>query len=178
MTLGISHVEGDALVLDHLSVRHPPFDPESCVREFVATLKRYRLTGCTGDRYAAEWVSTMFAKCGASYSATDRDKSAIYVEALPLFTQKRARLLDHSRLLTELRMLERRPRPGGKGDLVDHPPRASDDCANSALGSLWLASRTVSGAGAHFIAIRSHVLDGYHDSNASAGYFDSHDSGF
>jgi hypothetical protein len=60
---------------------------------------------------------------------------------LALFAQKRVELLDDKRLITELRLLERRPRAGGRGDGVDHPPRGSDDIANSACGALWQASK-------------------------------------
>ena len=50
-------------------------------------------------------------------------------------------LLDHKRLITELRLLERKPRSGGRADSIDHPPgRAQDDCANTACGALWVAS--------------------------------------
>jgi hypothetical protein len=60
---------------------------------------------------------------------------------LPLFAERRVELLDNRRLTTELRLLERRPRSGGRGDAIDHPPRAHDDCANACCGALWLASR-------------------------------------
>ena len=33
----------------------------------------------------------------------------------------------------------RRPRSGGRGDLVDHPPSGKDDQANAAIGALLLA---------------------------------------
>lgn len=68
------------------------------------------------------------------------DKSGVYSEVLPLFSQKRVELLDDERLLTQLRMLERTPRTGGRGDSVDHPPRAHDDIANAACGALWQTS--------------------------------------
>jgi len=47
-------------------------------------------------------------------------------------------LLDLKRLLNELRDLVRRPRSGGR-DLVDHPPRGSDDLANAVAGAVTLA---------------------------------------
>ena len=75
------------------------------------------------------------------YEHAELDKSAIYRGVLPLFSERRVELLDHPRLLTELRLLERRPRSGGRSDSVDHPPRAHDDCANAACGALWVTSR-------------------------------------
>jgi hypothetical protein len=77
---------------------------------------------------------------GVSYWPSAKDKSAIYVETMPLFSQGLVELLDVPQLETELRLLERKPRAGGRGDSVDHPPRGNDDVANAACGALWLAS--------------------------------------
>ncbi len=115
--------------------------PDEVVERYCEVLKSYGLASVTGDRYAAEWVCTAFAKHGISYTSVPKDKSGIYVESLPLFTAKNVELLDIQLLETELRLLERRPRAGGKGDIVDHPPRATDDAANATCGSLWLAAQ-------------------------------------
>ena len=48
----------------------------------------------------------------------------------PLFAQGRIEILNHPQLIRELKLLERRPRAGGK-DLVDHPRNQHDDHANS-----------------------------------------------
>ncbi len=87
---------------------------------------------------------------GFRYQVSELDKSAIYSEALPLFAQKRVELLDDRKLITELRLLERKPRAGGRGDSVDHPPRGRDDIANAACGALWQASlsKIMPGSGA------------------------------
>ena len=53
---------------------------------------------------------------------------------------KQIELLDHSKLIEELRRLERRPGRTGK-DGFDHPPRLSDDIANSVAGVSWLLKR-------------------------------------
>jgi hypothetical protein len=82
-----------------------------------------------------------FRRHGIGYLPAEQDKSAIYVETLPLFAQGLVELLDSATLETELRLLERRPRANGRGDLVDHPPRATDDQANAACGALLLASK-------------------------------------
>lgn len=148
MTLAIAHpevakfanAEGTRLILDRLLIQPSPFEPEEVVQRFCETVRAFRLSKVTGDRYAGEWVAGTFRKYEISYEPTELDKSAIYRECLPLFAQGRISLLDVPRLLTELRLLERRPRSGGKGDIVDHPPRAYDDAANAACGALWLAS--------------------------------------
>lgn len=60
-----------------------------------------------------------------------------------LFAQGYIELLDVPRLETELRLLERKPRRNGRGDDIDHPPRAHDDVANSVCGALLLAASQV-----------------------------------
>lgn len=145
MTLAIAHQEAseraEYCILDQVRIAKPPFDPETVVREFSALLQRFGVRSVTGDRYAGEWVPSAFKKCLITYETAELDKSAIYLESLPLFTQKRVELLDCPPLLTELRLLERRPRPGGRGDAVDHPPRGHDDISNAACGALWRASK-------------------------------------
>jgi hypothetical protein len=141
MVLGISHQEtGGRCVLDKLVIVKSPFTPEDAVARFGEVLSAYSLRRVTGDRYGADWVTSAFAKVGITYEGAEKDKSAIYVETLPLFSQELIELLDVPALETELRLLERKPRPGGRGDFVDHPPNATDDVANGACGSLWLAS--------------------------------------
>jgi hypothetical protein len=74
-----------------------------------------------------------------SYESSELDKSSIYMEVLPAFAERRVTLIDDKRLITELRMLERKPRTGGKADMVDHAPNMHDDAANAACGALWQA---------------------------------------
>jgi hypothetical protein len=63
----------------------------------------------------------------------------LYLDALPLFTAGRVRLLDNKRLVTQFASLERRTSAVGK-DRVDHGVGGSDDCCNSAAGALVLAA--------------------------------------
>jgi len=139
MVLCIAHREGERVIQDLISYEKPPFVPDDVVSSFCESLARFGLSSVTGDRYAAEWVSASFAQHGISYHAVTKDKSALYVESLPLFTTNRVDLLDFPKLATELRLLERRSRPGGRGDLVDHPPRGTDDVTNATCGALWMA---------------------------------------
>jgi hypothetical protein len=92
-----------------------------------------------GDKYAAAWVVDAFAKQGISYEHSERDRSAIYLDALPLFTSGRARILDNKRLASQFVSLERRTSSIGK-DKVDHGPGGHDDLCNSAAGALVLAA--------------------------------------
>lgn len=142
MTLAIAHQDSAGrVVLDKLVVQPAPFVPEATVERFCETLSAYGLNRVEGDRYAGQWVASMFLKFGVHYNASEWDRSQIYVEVLPLFTQGNVDLLDIPQLITELRLLERRPRPGGRGDVVDHPPRGRDDAVNSVCGALLRASR-------------------------------------
>jgi hypothetical protein len=142
--LGIAHKEpgrrAEHVVLDQLLVEPAPHEPHEVCARFSAILQRFGIRAVTGDRYGAEWVANAFKHHNIRYEPAGLDKSAIYAEVLPLFSEKRVELLDIRRLATELRLLERRPRTGGRGDSVDHPPRAHDDTANAACGALWLAS--------------------------------------
>jgi hypothetical protein len=141
MVLAIAHQQsGGIVVLDRIEAVKPPFQPEEVTQRLADILSSYGLSEVTGDRYGAQWVSSMFRKFGISYRASDLDKSAIYIESLPLFTQRIVELLDVPKLAGELRRLERRPRSGGR-DLVDHPRGSHDDLANACAGALRLASK-------------------------------------
>lgn len=133
-TLAIAHAEGKRLILDVCRARRAPFDPAAVTTEYAFLLKRYGITQVTGDRYSAEWVVSAFRQHGINYVASERTKSDIYLETVPLFATGAIQLLDNRVLVTELRQLERRT---GRGkDVVDHPPRGHDDQANAACGAL------------------------------------------
>ena len=137
-TLAVAHDEGEVSVLDTLIEVKAPFNPTSAVETMAATLKEYRLSNVTGDRYAAGWVPDAFKKVGVSYLQSDCDRSAAYLDALPLFTAGRVRLLDNPRLVSQFVGLERRTSAVGK-DRVDHGPSGHDDLCNSV--ALALVSR-------------------------------------
>jgi hypothetical protein len=71
-------------------------------------------------------------------------RSAIYLECLPVFTRGRVALPDHSKLLRELRLLERHTHRSGK-DTVDHGKHGSDDYINAVAGVIQM----LTGAGAY-----------------------------
>jgi hypothetical protein len=142
-TLGISHREQDGgTVLDLLFERRAPFNPPEVTEEIAALLKGYSCAQVTGDKYAAGWVIEAFAKAGVVYRHSDVDRSAIYLDALPLFTSGRARLIDNARLVAQFAALERRTFSTGR-DRVDHGRSGRDDAANAAAGALVLAARPV-----------------------------------
>jgi hypothetical protein len=143
MTLGISHMEDAKLILDRLVVVPPPFDPEATVVRFCEVLASFHLNRVVGDQYGGDWISASFARHGVVYVPSELTASAIYVECGALFSQGLIELLDIPSLRTELSLLERKPRPGGRGDSVDHPRGSHDDQAIAALGSLLLVATSM-----------------------------------
>jgi hypothetical protein len=140
-TKAIAHREGDRVVLDVLRAWSPPFSPSSVIAESAALGKAYGLHATTGDRFAAGFVLENFHTHGVTYAPSILDRSAIYLELLPLMNAGRVRLLDQPDLLRELRGLERRRGTAGR-DRVDHRAGSHDDRANSCAGALTLAHAT------------------------------------
>jgi hypothetical protein len=140
-TMGIAHRDKDGcLLLDLLFERRPPLNPYHVTEEIVALLKSYHCTRIVGDSYGARWVSDAFVKAGVTYRKSELDRSAIYLNALPLFTSGRVRLLDNLRLVAQFAALERRTFSTGR-DRVGHGRTGKDDAANSAAGALVLAAQ-------------------------------------
>jgi hypothetical protein len=160
--LAIAHaetVEGALVViLDRLQIVDSPHEPAAAVAQFCETLKRYGLNRVTGDRYSAGWVIGAFNERGIHYQQCELDKNSLYNECAALFAERRVQLLEDARLLTELRLLERRPRIGGRPDSIDHGPRGHDDASNAACGALWLALEQSKGADRPDSLIRTSML--------------------
>jgi hypothetical protein len=138
-TCCISHRENDDAVLDRLLEIKAPFNPGAAVGDIVAMLKEFGLTQVIGDKYAAQWVIAEFEKRGVKYQHSIRDRSAVYLSALPLINSGKAKLLDSPRLVNQLVSLQRRTGSSGKQS-VDHPRNGADDLANAAMGAIVLAS--------------------------------------
>jgi hypothetical protein len=143
-TLSIGHREGRRFLGDNESARlvvdvvrghRPPFDAYTVTEEFAALLKDYKISSVIGDNFAQEWVVQAFKECGIRYERSERPKSQLYLECLPLFTRSAVSLPDLPQLLRELRLLERQTHRSGR-DTVDHGRRGSDDYANAACGML------------------------------------------
>ena len=158
-TLAVVHIEGDGagrrIAQDVMRgwgrPRGGTVDLEGIVREISGLLKRYGLRHVSGDRYAAGWVVERFKAEGVRYELpqfkmpgaaepTYLDKASAYLECEPLFAQGRIQLLDHPQLCRELKLLERRPRAGGR-TLVDHPSGGHDDHANALAVAVAVAAR-------------------------------------
>jgi hypothetical protein len=137
--LGIASKDGDKIVLDCLVSRKAPFNPQSVTADMAKVAKQYGIGQVVGDRYSAQWAVQSWASHGIKYLHSDRDRSEIYLEMLPLFSAGRARLIDNPKLIGQLCALERRQTP--TRDRVDHPARGHDDEANATAGAMALAAK-------------------------------------
>jgi hypothetical protein len=138
-TLAIAHREGNRGILDCVRERSPPFSPEAVVDEFASLLKSYRCSVVHGDKYGGEFPRELFQKRGITYRPSERSKSELYVELLPLINSRRVDLLDDRKSIAQLVGLERRTARSGK-DSIDHAPGAHDDRINAVAGSLVMAT--------------------------------------
>jgi hypothetical protein len=104
------------------------------VEEFCYVLKEYNISECVGDRYAAGFTTESFRKHGVEYRHSDKTTSDYFSGFLPILNSRRAQLLDHKRLATQLCSLERRPSRIGAKDQVCHPFGGHDDLAAATAG--------------------------------------------
>ncbi len=137
--LAIAHKENERVVLDLIREVRPPFSPEAVVKQFASIMKVYNVRQVVGDRYGGEWPRERFREYGIKYCPSDRSRSEIYAEFLPLMMTGQVELLDQKRLVVQLVKLERRTSRNGR-DQIDHGPGGHDDVSNAAAGALLLAS--------------------------------------
>jgi hypothetical protein len=169
MTLAIAHREDDGVaVLDCIREVRAPFQPENVVEDFCQTLTSYGVGTVTGDRYAGEWPREQFGKRNITYRPSERVKSDVYRDCLPLLNSRKCQLLDIPRLISQFHGLERRTARGGK-DSIDHGPGQHDDVANAVAGAIVLASRHKVPLNFHVpvVASRAEIMADY-----TAGLFD------
>jgi hypothetical protein len=168
MTLAIAHHDDGVAVLDCIREVRAPFQPEAVVEDFCKMLASYGVAKVTGDRYAGEWPKEQFSKRNVTYFPSERVKSDIYRDALPLLNSRKCQLLDIRRLISQLHGLERRTARGGK-DSIDHGPGQHDDVANAVAGAIVLASHHVRPLNFHIpvVASRAEIMKDF-----VAGIFD------
>ena len=142
MTLAIAHHDDGVAVLDCIREVRAPFQPENVVMDFCQTLSSYGVGVVTGDRYAGEWPREQFSKRNVTYRPSERVKSDIYRDMLPILNSRKCQLLDIPRLISKFHGLERGTARGGR-DSIDHGPGQHDDIANAVAGAIVLASHHV-----------------------------------
>ena len=135
MTLAIAHNRNGMAVLDCLREVKPRFSPEQVVGEFAETLKSYRVHQVIGDAYSGEWVREQFRNRDIPYRISERNRSQLYLELLPMLNSGTCELVDNRKLILQLSTLERRTARSGN-DSIDHAPGSHDDVANAAAGAL------------------------------------------
>ena len=140
-TCSVAYRKGETVFLASILEIEAPFNPIEALPQVSSFIKSFGLNEVVGDQFAKGWVAGSFEKVGIEYKNSERDRSSIYLDALPLFTSGRVRLVDNPRLVTQLCNLERRTTRIGR-DIIDHPEREGfhDDVCNSACGALVLAA--------------------------------------
>jgi hypothetical protein len=137
--LAIAHSEGDRVVLDLIRERKSPLNPDMVISEFAQTLRDYRISQVSGDRYGGQFPRERFATHGITYRVSDMSKSEYYQALLPILNSGRCELLDSTRLINQLCALERRTARGGR-DSIDHPAGSRDDVANCVAAAIVTAA--------------------------------------
>ena len=127
--------------MDVLREVRPKFSPSGVVTEFAQLLRGFRISRVTGDHYAGEFAREPFRLAGIQYEVSERNKSDIYRDFLPLINSGNVRLLDVPKLVSQLCQLERKTGTAGR-DTIDHPKGSAfhDDLANAAAGALLMCS--------------------------------------
>lgn len=135
-TLAIAHREGELTVVDGVWGRHG--SPAAIVEEFAAILRSYRISRAHGDRYAGRWPADEFRKHGIEYTASNRDRSALYLDFMARINSGAVILPPCQKMQRQFANLERRAHRGGR-DTIDHPPGGHDDRANAVAGAVAFA---------------------------------------
>jgi len=156
--LCIARAMNDLAVVCRLIEWRSPFSPTAIAPEIIEVMQEYHLTKLFGDNYSGgTWADILkdAAKKVAypfTYTISEKHKSDIYHDLMPLLNGKRVELLDpttglaQDRALKQLVALERTTSRQGK-DSISHPRGAMDDLANVMSGALLLAGiRKPSGA--------------------------------
>jgi hypothetical protein len=133
-TLAIVHRENNRVIVDAMRKATPPFSPEAVVEDFCQLLSEYRVTSISGDNYAGEWPKEQFRKRGVQYVRSEKPKSQLYRDLLPLINSESVEFPPDRMLLRELQGLERRTSRTGR-DTIDHGHGAHDDLANAVAGA-------------------------------------------
>jgi hypothetical protein len=122
------------VVIDATREVRPQFSPEAVIDDLATLLKTYRITQVTGDRYGGEFPRELFRKRGIKYLCSEKPKSDLFRDLLPLLNAGRIVLPRSDRLVSQLCGLERRVSRSGR-DSIDHGPGGHDDLANSVAGA-------------------------------------------
>jgi hypothetical protein len=129
------------IVIDAVREKHPPFSPESTIKDVAEFFALYRVSKISLDRYAGDFPSEQFRKHGISCTPCEKPKSDLYKEFIAPLNSGKLELLDNPRLIKQLVALERRTARGGR-ESIDHPPGQHDDVINAVAGAVSMVKAT------------------------------------
>lgn len=131
-TMAIGYKQKDRVIVCGVFGRKG--SPDQIIAEFAEILKSYRVRQVHSDRYAGTFPAVEFRRHGIELKYTDKNRSQLYAEVLPLFSTGRIEIPNDTTLINQFCALERRA--GRTADIIDHPPGAGshDDYANACSG--------------------------------------------
>jgi len=154
-TLAICHEDKktDQIIVDVIRAQKPPFSPSETIASFCEVLNAYNIKTVCGDRWEGDFPRELFRNRGITYNTSDKTKSDLYSEMLPLINSGRVELLDDRKLFNELVNLERRTSRNGK-DSIDHSPNSHDDIINAVAVAVAGAMVTAASKNTNMVNIR------------------------
>ena len=123
--VGISTKEPyDVVVLEELRPKKgAPLKPSEVIGAFVETLKLYGATSLVSDAHYRETVREHLKGIDFVDAPAGRNgKAEVFLHARKILHEKRARIPNHARLVTQLRQVVSKPAPGG-GLIISSPRR-------------------------------------------------------
>jgi len=132
--LAIGHKEGDRIIIDVVRSRKPKFNPLEVTSQFCTLLSQYGIKKVKGDKFSGDFASNLFNKHSISYERSEKTKSELYIEAEALFNTQRIELPGKEPALSQLKMLVRKTRSGGR-DSVDTDSGQPEDEGNVICGA-------------------------------------------
>jgi len=150
-SIAIGHLENEKAVIDVVRSRSPKFNPDEVTSGYCDLVKDYRIDKVYGDKFSGDWASNSFAKHKIEYERSEKTKSELYLEGESPFNTERVDLPDKELAITQLKMLIRKTRSGGK-DSVDTDSGQPEDEANVIAGVIWLLTGGEESKGAFAIS--------------------------
>jgi hypothetical protein len=153
VALCITRREREHAVVCRIAEWRPPFSAPTVAGEVVSVLREYGLSSVTGDAFSGQtWPSVLKENGLDVYTVSDKSKSDIFHDFLPLLNGQLVELLDpkagivQERAVKQLLALERTVSKQGK-DSIGHPRGGVDDVINAVAGACLLARKQQSEAG-------------------------------
>ncbi|UGY03271.1 hypothetical protein [Bradyrhizobium quebecense] len=141
----VAHREGDVLVVDAVLIRKAPFNAAAVLGEVCHLAKAYSCSEIVSDRVAQGFMQAGIADHALSWRASPLDKSALYLNCLPLFGSGKIRLTGEPIVIEQFLSLERKAGSFGMRDRVDARGNKSEDAANVVAGAVALLTEPVTG---------------------------------